>query len=269
MHAIARLHLEEPAPSYYRTPPDLVRKRLLNYIEVPVHIRETDTSNSIKMVLDSPRISSTTSRKWVRQISPITPQRAFAPVPFTKPPLKVAMNSSFSKPPPAPKLELPSDKPRKKPKLAPRCLCPFHSQKSVLKAVKYLRQTALKLARLLREDQAPVTSRQRFPSGSQSSTSTDYGSPLEKVPAHNKVKCVKSLNDPLSIIRRMRRSESLQKEEAKKRPPKKLSINLQPCYSAAETSGAEGEKKRRFTEPGQNVNFAAALEKLALDPVIY
>lgn len=212
-------------------PTDNVRKTLLNYIDLPPNIQECDTSNYVKMTLQSPRINNSPSYKKVTALNSASASRSFFPSsskaqsaavqPYTH-----ALSETDSNSPSNDLIHGGEEAGRRRGKLT----ASTSPRKEFVTALSYLKSLAL---------------------GHKSSS----GSPqilLKK----NILK-----GDSIAIIRQMRASEKKCNEETKARDGKsRRSVKL-PLEKPKRKP-----VKRKFTVPG-NSSFKIALEKLSLEPL--
>lgn len=252
-----------------------VRKYLLSIIDVPMGILQNDTSNSIKMIVEIPTISSPIHRRSIGKMSSSGNKKIdLSP---SKRPFLNAVNTIPILPLPAPMkpIEPAPDISRKKPKLIPRALYSVSNTHQIraVEALTFLRQMAMNRAKILRSWKNRNSMYQKEYSFTPDSPSTANESPFACINSNGNANfkkfCQATSFDSFDIIRKMRVAEP--KEENKgdfSKIPKKLSINLYPCSEDHEIS-KESDKKRRYTEPNDEINFASAMEKLAFEPLYH
>lgn len=124
----------------------------------------------------------------------------------------------------------------------------------VLKALNYLRDSALSLASMLRGGKRCATPRAEFLGGGNSSdSSTTANSPCAKFGP----KRAESVNSQ-TIIRKLR---EVYRVQCAVETPRKKPIHLQPC--------SEGDQEKKRRTQAEDVSFAVAMERLAYGKLYY
>lgn len=214
-----------------------VRRSLLKHIEIPPNIKAQDNSNSVMMVLNSPRIRSFTFHKQVSASSSTSTPRSFFPTPSTKTqstiiqPYTHAMSETDSSSPcndsiDSGETKIMGERKERKLTISP---CP---RNEFFSALSYLKTVAL-------------------------GCSSPVATPLKTFSFKQEI----PKTDSLTIIRQMRTIEKRRVEETKIRITK-ASWDTKPKVKDKRTK----KKPRKSTVPG-NCTFRLALEKLSLEPL--